>query len=185
MVRRALTDLRDVCYALAEHWGYKRLWDGRATAAPRPLELSDVPADLVKRLDKLVKRLGAALPPRDALPTDRTSVAEAKRGAVPPAAFRTCPSEQETAVSSNPLHALIERLEQYTHAVWQCHHASTNMRIDRAKSEGIEDPEEIFTYVQTRDATLLHGSKKGKAFISVKSMMIAYENAKKSPGESR
>jgi hypothetical protein len=61
VVRRALTDLRDLCYTIAEHWGYTSLWDGQAMATPPPLEMPGLPVELVKRLAKKVRRLGDAL----------------------------------------------------------------------------------------------------------------------------
>jgi pyrimidine deaminase RibD-like protein len=72
VAREAMTDLRDLCYALADVWGQSNIWSGASTATPVPLEMPDPPADLVARLADAVERLGAALldyePTADARP---------------------------------------------------------------------------------------------------------------------
>jgi len=57
MVRGALTDLRDWCYALAQHWGRPAIWKDEKTSIPPPLELPDPPKDLVDKLADAIQRL--------------------------------------------------------------------------------------------------------------------------------
>jgi hypothetical protein len=62
-VRRALADLRGVCYRLAECWGIRDIWGGQERATPDPLQTPDPPPALVDFLADAAERLEMALTP--------------------------------------------------------------------------------------------------------------------------
>jgi hypothetical protein len=143
VINRALVDLRDICYEIAEHWGYMSLWNRETTATAPPLEMPDLPSQVIERLIERVERLGGALSqydvPTGRLPEDESQPTTPKGSS--PAVGAAHPHGGATA-GQGPSPSEVERRQADNETGNSKNTALNNQREPAAVPTGANDPDD-------------------------------------------